>query len=373
MVHSRLASSLVFRTRHSPHLPGHILPRWPLRKTPSPSFNQRRHYVYRLVNHRQLLASWNTVRLWFREPFFYFNLAAIAATCGLYYLYNREQVPVSGRIRFNYVSDHWEKQLASRSFQTELDYHSDKILPPSSKEHDAVQRVLDCLVPNSGIVDTQWEVHVIDDPSMRNAFVLPGGKVFVYSGLLHTCSSDDDLATVLSHEMGHSICRHASETASHNLVSVPLFVISALASGLDPDLVNLIVDVTFRLPRSRVQEREADYIGLLIMAKSGYDPAAAIRWWKTMEDLGENETLEYLSTHPNHHSRLRQFFQWLGSTRETRLLTDSSGRFASSSRHDVHRELISAQTATSYPFTTFNAAAAVSRGSDSAIACLRNS
>lgn len=287
--------------------------------------------MYRVVNHRQLLASWNVVRLWTREPLFYFNLAAIAGVSGLFYLYHRERVPFSGRTRFNWVSDHWEKQLAKRLYQTELAYYSENILPPSSKEHETVQRVLDCLIPHSGITDTDWEVRVIDKPSTRNAFVLPGGKVFVYSGLLHICRSDADLATVLSHEMAHSICHHASETASHLPVSVALLVVSALASGLDPDLVDLIVDVTFRLPRSRVQEREADYIGLLIMAKSGYDPNAALRWWRTMEELGESETLEYLSTHPNHHSRLRQFFQWLGSPREKRLLNNPLGAVVSTS------------------------------------------
>ncbi|KAK3056645.1 metalloendopeptidase [Extremus antarcticus] len=288
MLLPRLLRPFQLRQHRSPFARQHGFVRLPL---PHPGVHGRAAQFrgYRAVNHRQLLASWNALRLWFKDPLFYFHIAGIGGLWGLYYVYNLDRVPITHRWRFNTVSQHHEKQLAQRLVRDVLDNGDSTILPDSSSEHTTVQRVFDRLVPAAGLVDTDWEVHVIDDPNTMNAFVLPGGKVFIYTGMLHLCSSDDELATILSHEIAHNICRHGSESVSRTLLWVPGFVISSLASGLDPDLVEVGMDVAFRYPNSRVHEREADYVGLLLMAESGYDPSAALNWWKTMEEVKARE------------------------------------------------------------------------------------
>ena len=203
-------------------------------------------------------------------------------------------------------------------YQQEMEQHSDKILPPSTKEHRTVRYVFDQLVPHSGLRDNAWDIHVIDEPN-TSAYVLPGGKVFVYRGMLDLCARNDELAVVLGHEIAHNVAHHTSESLSRGLIIIPIFIISCLASGMNPDLVNLGTDVAFRLPGSRAQEVEADYLGLQIMAESGFDPSAALDLWARWEFLDEfKNTPEYLRTHPSHHNRLENINSWLLQAREKR-------------------------------------------------------
>ncbi|KAK5175762.1 metalloendopeptidase [Saxophila tyrrhenica] len=240
--------------------------------------------------------------MWFKDPLFYFHIAGVAGLFGLYYLYNLERVPVTYRWRFNTVSEFHENQFAERVHLETVEARGDSILPRTSKEHVAVQRIFDHLLPAAGLSDTEWELHVIDDPDTTNAFALPGGKVFVYTGLLDFCTSDDELASILGHEIAHTICRHGMESLSRFLLWLPLYVISCVASGLDPDLVALAVNVAFRYPNSRTQEAEADYIGMLLMAEAGYDPSAALDCWRRMEEQEAGTGVSYKSTHPGHHN-----------------------------------------------------------------------
>lgn len=127
-----------------------------------------------------------------------------------------------------------------------------------------VQRVLDRLLPHSGLgtEDDQWEVHVIQDPQ-KNAFVIPGGKVFVFSGILDVCEGEGGLAAVLGHEIAHNVAHHAAERLSAVAVLLPIAIIGGLLLGFsDFGASQMIVDLAFLRPGGRKQESEADYIGL---------------------------------------------------------------------------------------------------------------
>jgi metalloendopeptidase OMA1, mitochondrial len=189
---------------------------------------------------------------------------------------------------------------------------SGNILPHTSREHRQVQRVLNRLIPNSGLTDEEWEVHVIDDP-MKNAFVIPGGKVFVFRGILDVTQGDDGLAAVLGHEIAHNVAHHAAERMSQAFVFLPIAMLLALVAGIDPGIGRLAVNLAFMLPGSRAQETEADYIGLLMMAQSCYDPRAALGLWSRMEQVekGMGAPPQFLSTHPSSHKRLEKIDEWL--------------------------------------------------------------
>ena len=152
-----------------------------------------------------------------------------------------------------------------------------------------------------------WEVNVQKTNDL-NAYCMPGGKIMVYSGLIDQLQLNDaQLATVIGHEMAHALREHSREAVSRayaeQLGLGALGAVAGLSSG-SVQLAGLIGDVTFSLPRSRVQESEADRIGLELMARAGYDPHAALSLWKKMEQASQTGTPAFLSTHPASSKRL---------------------------------------------------------------------
>ena len=140
----------------------------------------------------------------------------------------------------------------------------------------------------------------------QNAFVLPGGKVFVFSGILQLTRNDSGLAAVLGHEIAHNLANHVGERMSSdlgtNFLMWPMIILTAPFGGL-PLLMQLFgwgaLDLAFGRPMNRRQETEADFIGLMMMAEACYDPREAASFWARMEKAHQMEPPEWLSTHPS--------------------------------------------------------------------------
>ena len=167
-----------------------------------------------------------------------------------------------------------------------------------------------------------WEFSVIDDPERVNAFAVPGGKVAVYTGMFPVVQDEAGLAVVLGHEVAHALARHPGERMSQDM----FFQLGGLglsaALGSNPGLANQVLQVYglgtqvgVVLPFGRGQESEADRIGLILMAKAGYDPRVALKVWERMEKQdrakGEGFPPEFLSTHPGYETRTRQLRSWI--------------------------------------------------------------
>ena len=149
----------------------------------------------------------------------------------------------------------------------------------------------------------QWEVIVFQDDT-PNAFALPGGKIGVHTGILKIAKNQDQLATVLGHEVAHVLAQHANERVSQQLVTGVLM--EAAGQTLDPTVVAALgmgAQVGVLLPFSRTQESEADLLGLDLMAGAGFDPRESTKFWKNMEAAGGGKTPEFLSTHPSDQTR----------------------------------------------------------------------
>jgi len=137
-----------------------------------------------------------------------------------------------------------------------------------------------------------------------NAFVLPGGKVFVYSGILPIAKTDDGLAAILGHEIAHNVARHQAEQLSSLVILAPVrwaFIYldyAGFTAGFGRVLADLALNFGLMMPASRKQESEADYIGLMMMAKACYDPKAAVKVWQRMEAANKSDIPQWLSTHP---------------------------------------------------------------------------
>ena len=146
--------------------------------------------------------------------------------------------------------------MALQMYQQTLSQYRGRVLGPNHPSSRMVRRVLDRLIPFSGATDSSWEVHVIDDPSQMNAFVMPGGKVFVFSGILPICRSDDGLAAVLGHEIAHNVAHHAAERMSQTVMLAAILYPLAYLIGVPDALGQLVLDFGFLRPGSRKQEAE---------------------------------------------------------------------------------------------------------------------
>jgi len=143
----------------------------------------------------------------------------------------------------------------------------------------------------------------------------------VYTGILPITRDESGLAAVLGHEIGHVVARHGGERVSQQLlVNVGLETAMVSLSGGNPATVQAVASllgagatVGVLLPWSRAQESEADHLGLILMAKAGYDPHAARDLWVRMAaaSQGSGRPPEFLSTHPSEPTRIQQIEVWL--------------------------------------------------------------
>ena len=226
-------------------------------------------------------------------------------------------VPVTGRHQLLLLSEGQEVQMGLDAYRQVLKKAKLSTDPVATEQ---VRRVGQRIAEATGRTDYRWEFSLIEDKQV-NAFCLPGGKVAVYTGLLPVTGDDSRLAAVLGHEVAHAIARHGGERLSQGLVlQVGLAATQVALARNDPATVRQVTallgagaTVGLLLPWSRTQESEADHLGLIFMAKAGYDPHAAIDLWHRMAEAakGRERPPEFLSTHPSEATRIAQIEAWI--------------------------------------------------------------
>ena len=179
-----------------------------------------------------------------------------------------------------------------------------------------------------------WEVVVFEDET-ANAFALPGGKIGVHTGLLKTAKNQDQLATVLGHEVAHVIARHSAERVSQGQAANLLQSGVAATGVVDPasttgqltlGALGLGVQYGVLMPYGRTQESEADAIGLDYMARAGFDPAQSVELWKNMAEASGGGQMEFLSTHPSHDTRIADLTARIPDAQALRQQARAAGR-----------------------------------------------
>ena len=154
--------------------------------------------------------------------------------------------------------------------------------------------------------DWNWSVMLIDDPDTPNAFCAAGGLMGIYSGLVSNLDlTDDELAQIMGHEIGHAIANHTAEKMSMSTVQRIAVLAVAIETGDRglTDLTNSLSQLGILLPNSRTAEYEADEIGMELAVQAGYDPAAGAAVWEKFAQLPGDGPPEFLSTHPSEDNR----------------------------------------------------------------------
>jgi predicted Zn-dependent protease len=236
-------------------------------------------------------------------------------------------VPLTGRHQLLLIPD---SQVMALSFDQYGKFLSQHQVVKGTPDAQMVQRVghriqgaVEIYLRRAGKAELlsgyKWEFHLVKD-KQENAFCMPGGKVVVYTGILPVTKNEPGLATVLGHEIGHAVARHGNERMSQGLVTqLGSVALSTALSSRPAETQQLFMaaygmgtQVGVLLPYSRLQESEADRLGLIFMSMAGYDPHQAVDFWRRMENQkNQASPPEFLSTHPSHATRIKDIEDYL--------------------------------------------------------------
>lgn len=236
-----------------------------------------------------------------------------------YYFSNQEEVPLTGRTQLVDMSQQEEMALGVQSYRQIL---SKEHVVQSGDNVDHVRSIGQRIAQAAADMDHdpgfQWEFNLIQSNQV-NAFALSGGKVAIYTGIIPVAKNIDGLAVIMGHEVAHAIARHGAERMAHQ----KLVQFGTMAAGValgDADFATRRAvlgalgaggQYGVLLPFSRKHESEADYIGLMYVARACYDPREAPHLWERMAKASGGSPSEFSSTHPTPETRIRQFKEWM--------------------------------------------------------------
>jgi predicted Zn-dependent protease len=232
------------------------------------------------------------------------------------------RVPITGRKQLSFVP---ESQVLSMSLQQYSDFlktsklsdnkqQTQMVKTVGSRIADAVGRYFAQNNMSNQLKDYKWEFNLVQD-SQINAWCMPGGKVVVYTGIMPVVQNEDGLAVVLGHEISHAVANHGDERMSQQLLTQFGGAALSVALQKQPEKTQQIFlasygvgsQVGILLPYSRVQESEADHLGLIFMAMAGYDPHGALDFWQRMMNSQKGSSPPaFLSDHPSDETRLNK-------------------------------------------------------------------
>jgi predicted Zn-dependent protease len=229
-----------------------------------------------------------------------------------------QKTPVTHREQHVGLTDQQQVQLGSQQYAKTLKQYRARIVP-SGVGYQEVQRVAKRIEAVAGRdkPNFQWKVTLLRK-NEANAYCLPGGKIVVYTGILPLTKNDAGLATVLGHEVAHATAEHSAEAIEREHLTKVAAAILAGGVAVTPHQYARVLALlgvggqAASLRFSRSQESEADHIGLVYMARAGYDPHQALAFWKRMQRASRGkEPPEFASDHPSDQHRVGRIAEWL--------------------------------------------------------------
>lgn len=231
-------------------------------------------------------------------------------------------VPVTGRKQLNLVPNSLITSMAFEAYDSVVktsatlsqnDSRAAMVTRVGTRIQQAVETYMQQNNFSKELKSFKWEYNTINENTI-NAWCMPGGKVVVYTGLLPVTQNETALAVVMGHEIAHAIARHGNERMSQGLlINLGGMILEEALKNKKQETQLIFLglymvgsNLALALPNSRMQESEADKLGLIFAAMAGYDPAEAIPFWQRMASNNKNKTPEFLSTHPSDETRIRK-------------------------------------------------------------------
>lgn len=262
------------------------------------------------------------------------HVSLIVSVCASVVLFTGcETVPITGRSQLNLVPESMVRSMALQEYQSFLQSPETKLSANTQQSTtvqrvgtriaDAVEKYMRANDMEKQIEGYNWEFNLVESKDV-NAWAMPGGKVVVYTGLMELADTDAQLASVMGHEIAHAIARHGNERMSQGLLTTMGGVALSQAVKDQPSATRELLLTSYGigstvgiiLPYSRTQETEADQLGLIFMAMAGYDPEAALTFWKKMAAKGGGAQVpEFLSTHPADQTRIRNIEDYMSEAK----------------------------------------------------------
>ena len=181
---------------------------------------------------------------------------------------------------------------------------------------ERVRQVGERIVSRSSAAKTpyKYSFHLLADRSTVNAFALPGGQIFITEALLGLLNTEDELAAVLGHEVGHVLARHSAEHLAKQQLTQTLLGAVVIGSGGDFNAAQVaqLVGSLVNMKHGREDEHESDMLGLRLVAEAGYDPRAMVNVMQVLQKAsGGSAQPEFASTHPSPGNRIQRIREQL--------------------------------------------------------------
>jgi predicted Zn-dependent protease len=239
------------------------------------------------------------------------TLPLLLAACRTVPITGRQQLSLYSDAELNQASEQQYRQMIAKFPKSRNAQWSAALQRVNSRLRDAVIKYFKEEGQPEVLNGFTWEVHLLQTNQV-NAWAMPGARMAVYEGILPIMKDETGMAVIMGHEIAHAVAKHGNERLSNQMLqqlgAIALSEALAKESAAVRDMWMQAYGVTTRigyiLPYSRVNENEADYMGLLFMAMAGYDPRVAVDLWERMQAMGGNKPPEYLSTHPSDATRI---------------------------------------------------------------------
>ena len=245
------------------------------------------------------------------------------ACCAPLFLPSCTEVAITNRKQLSIISDENINQQALQAYEKvkkqenliESGPNYRAVKEVGLRVTESVEKYFFKMGQSDSIKNYNWEFILIDSKDTLNAWCMPGGKIAFYTGILDITANNDGLASVMGHEIAHAVARHSVERASQALaINLGTTILDIALEGAlsSTSADDYLVNLGLSLPFNRLQESEADYLGLAFMTMANYDNHESYRVWQRMAEAQKGNTPpEFLSTHPSPKNRIEKLKNWI--------------------------------------------------------------